>query len=148
MSDSQIIACPNCNQLNRIPKDKLGTEGKCGSCKNSLSHNAVIDLDQTAFTRHASKSDIPILVDFWAPWCGPCKMMAPILEDAAKKLSPNIRVGKVNTEAEQTLASQFNIRSIPTLAIFHKGKEIDRASGAMPLEQLIQWTNNALKKAQ
>jgi len=146
MSESLIIACPQCNRLNRVPKNKLAADGKCGSCKNALFLNSPIALNQHSFANHVTKSDLPILVDFWAPWCGPCKMMAPVLDDAVKKLEPNVRIGKVNTENEQILATQFNIRSIPTLAVFYKGNEIERIAGALPLDQLLQWTNNALKK--
>jgi len=146
MSESLIIACPQCNQLNRVPKLKLSADGKCGSCKSPLFLDSPLTLNQNSFSNHVVKSDLPILIDFWAPWCGPCKMMAPVLDEVVKKLEPNLRVGKINTENEQSLAAQFNIRSIPTLVVFHKGKEIERIAGAMAQDQLIQWTNQALKK--
>ena len=146
MSQSLIIACPQCNQLNRMPKSKITSNGKCGSCGKSLFDEYVINLTNDSFVSHVTKSELPILVDFWAPWCGPCKMMAPVLEEAAKKLSPNIRVAKVNTEEEQILAGRFNIRSIPTLAIFQNGKELDRKAGALQLPQVLQWTNQTLSK--
>ena len=103
-----------------------------------------VNLTQANFANHVTKSDLPILVDFWAPWCGPCKMMAPVLSEAATKFEPQVRIAKVNTEDEQTLGGQFNIRSIPTLVLFLKGKEISRISGAMNLQQLEQWTRQAL----
>jgi len=146
MTESLIIACPQCNQLNRVPKSKISADGKCGSCGKPLINEQVINLNQDSFQRHIDKSELPILVDFWAPWCGPCKMMAPVLDEAAIKLSPNVRVAKVNTEVEQTLAARFNIRSIPTLAIFFKGKELDRMAGALPLPQVLQWTNQTLTR--
>ncbi|HFE38987.1 MAG TPA: thioredoxin TrxC [Gammaproteobacteria bacterium] len=144
MNETLIIACPNCNQLNRVPKEKLAEGGKCGSCKSPLILKTPLALNQQSFDKHVLKSDLPILLDFWAPWCGPCKAMSPVLEEAASLLSNRIRVAKVNTEKEPALASKFNIRSIPTLAIFHKGKEIGRSAGAMPLAQLQQWINNTL----
>jgi len=141
-----IIACPECNKLNRVPKEKLNANGTCGSCKAILFAKTPLNLTQANFTSHVMKSELPILVDFWAPWCGPCKMMAPVLTEAASSFEPGIRIGKLNTEDEQILGSQFNIRSIPTLVLFHKGKEIERISGAMALPQLEQWTKQALTK--
>jgi len=146
MSDSIIIACPACNQLNKLPNTKLSDNGKCGSCKSPLFLSTPLALTQSTFASHVAKSELPILIDFWAPWCGPCKMMAPVLDEASKTLAPNLRIAKVNTEDEQSLAAQFNIRSIPTLAIFHKGKEIDRVAGAMQLTQLTQWAKQTLSK--
>jgi len=146
MSDSIIIACPHCNKLNRIPQDKLQNNPNCGACKKALFTQMPITLSQAAFTNHVTKSQLPVLVDFWASWCGPCKMMAPVFEEAASKLEPAVRVAKVNTESEQQLAIQYNIRSIPTIVLFHAGKEVDRISGAMNLSQLLQWTSNALSK--
>ena len=143
-----IIACPTCNKLNRVPEEKLNANGTCGSCKAPLFNQAPVNLTQTSFSSHIVKSELPILVDFWAPWCGPCKMMAPVLAEAAGSFEPGVRIGKVNTEEEQMLGGQFNIRSIPTLVLFHKGKEIDRVSGAMNLQQLDQWTKQALGKLQ
>jgi len=141
-----IIACPACSKLNRVPEEKLGAKGSCGSCKSSLFDQKPLNLTQSSFSNHVIKSDLPILVDFWAPWCGPCKMMAPVLAEAAGSFEPQLRIGKVNTEEEQMLGGQFNIRSIPTLVLFRKGKEVDRISGAMNLQQLDQWTKQALTK--
>jgi len=146
MNQSIIVACPHCDKLNRLPASKLSDDGKCGSCKAALFEKKPVTLTQSSFSTHVVKSELPILVDFWAPWCGPCKMMGPVLEEAAKSLEPGIRIGKVNTEVEQTLGAQFNIRSIPTIVLYHQGKEIDRVSGAMQLPQLLQWTNNSLNK--
>jgi len=146
MTESLIIACVNCNKLNRVPENRLLDGGKCGSCKSPLFSGHPVPLTQSSFETHVVKSDIPVLVDFWAPWCGPCKMMAPVFEEAAQSLEPKVRVAKVNTEEEQMLAARYNIRSIPTLILFHQGKEVERISGAMNLIQLTQWTNNALSK--
>ena len=144
MNQSIIVCCPHCDKLNRLPASKLADNGKCGSCKSALFKNETLSLTQQSFASHVNKSELPILVDFWAPWCGPCQMMAPVLEQAAKTLEPKLRVAKVNTEQEQILAGQFNIRSIPTLVLYRHGKELDRIAGAMQLPQLKQWINNIL----
>ncbi|MDH5370002.1 MAG: thioredoxin TrxC [Gammaproteobacteria bacterium] len=142
MSEKIHIVCPHCDSTNRLPAEKLSTHNqsaKCGKCKNTLFTGEVLELNASNFSKHISNNDIPVLVDFWAPWCGPCKMMAPIFSQAAQHLQPNIRVAKVNTEAEQQLAAQFQIRSIPTLTIFKNGKEIARTAGAMDLQNLTNW---------
>jgi len=141
MSENIHIVCPSCDGINRLPAEKLAAGGTCGKCKNPLFNGEVVELNLANFSRHISRNDIPVLVDFWAPWCGPCKMMAPIFAQAAQQLQPKIRVAKVNTEAEQQLAAQFQIRSIPTLAIFKNGKELARTAGAMDLQNLTHWVN-------
>jgi len=133
------VGCPHCHALNRVPPEKLAAGGKCGRCHQRLFVGKPVALDQSGFGCHAVQADLPLLVDFWAEWCGPCKMMAPVFEQAAQQLEPRIRVAKVDTDKEQQLATQFGIRSIPTLILFRHGKELARTSGAMPLPQLLLW---------
>jgi len=139
MSDSLIVVCPHCHAPNRLPAGRLAAGGSCGKCKAPLFRGEPVELDAANFDRHVSRSDIPLLVDFWAPWCGPCRAMAPAFAQAARQLEPEFRLAKVNTEAEQQLAARFGIRSIPTLALFRNGREVARQAGAMDTASLIRW---------
>ena len=144
MSNSLHIVCPNCNSTNSVPADRLGAHPICGKCKDSIFHARPVELRASNFQKHILKSHIPIVVDFWAAWCGPCKMMAPVFQQAAAQLEPAVRLAKVNTEQEQSLAAQYEIRSIPTLVLFRGGIEIARQPGAMDLSGLIQWVRSRI----
>ncbi|OZA29152.1 MAG: thiol reductase thioredoxin [Hydrogenophilales bacterium 17-61-9] len=139
MSDSRHIVCPHCHAVNRVPAARLAQNPKCGQCHQPLFSGHPVALTEATFARHIQRSDIPVLVDFWAPWCGPCKMMAPQFEQAARMLEPRVRLAKVDTEAEQQLGAQFGIRSIPTLALFSGGREIARQPGAMGAQEIVHW---------
>lgn len=138
-TDPKIVVCPNCQAPNRIPAAKLADAPRCGKCKQSLFTAHPIVLTDDTFARHLTRSDLPLVVDFWAPWCGPCRMMAPFFEQAAAELEPHIRFAKVNTDENPRLARQYGISSIPTTALFEGGREIARQAGAMNLAQLRQW---------
>ena len=142
MSESLHIVCPHCDVVNRIPATRLGEGPKCGKCRQTLFSGRPSELRAANFQKHITRNDIPVVVDFWAPWCGPCKMMAPQFEQAAAQLEPRLRLAKVNTEAEQMLGAQFGIRSIPTLAIFKGGREVARQPGAMGAADIVRWVRS------
>ena len=143
MSTQHLVGCPHCHRRNRLPADKSPGSAHCGICKELLFVGRPAELGQANFDAHLN-SDVPLLVDFWAPWCGPCKAFAPTFMQAAQQLEPNVRLGKVNTEQEPGLAHRFGIRSIPTLILFAGGKERARMSGAMNAQQLHQWVHQQL----
>ncbi len=142
MSDPKHIVCPHCVAVNRVPSEKLAAQPICGKCRKALFEAHPVELNEGNFLRHISNSDIPVLVDFWAPWCGPCKMMAPAYAQAAQRLEPEMRVVKLNTEEAQQIAAQYNIRSIPTLALFRSGREVARQAGAMDAASIVSWAKS------
>lgn len=144
MSFSRKVVCPYCSAVNRIPGERLNDKPRCGKCKKDIFASKPVDLTTATFQSQVVNSEIPVLVDFWAEWCGPCKMMAPAFEAAAGALEPNVRLAKLNTENEQQIAAQFDIRSIPTMILFKDGKEVARQSGAMMGGQIEQWVKAQL----
>ncbi|MFZ2452258.1 MAG: thioredoxin TrxC [Methylovulum miyakonense] len=142
--DALHIVCPVCHTVNRIPSGRLAQQPRCGKCKHALFTGHPLELTSGHFQQHITRNDIPVVVDFWADWCGPCKMMAPAYAQAAANLEPKVRFAKLNTEQEQDIAAQYHIRSIPTLIMFKAGREIARQSGAMQAGEIVRWVNGHL----
>jgi len=138
------VVCQHCKEINKVPKKDSYKKANCGRCKNSLLDNKVVELDNNSFDEVIVNSDIPIIVDFWAPWCGPCKMMAPTFSQVALNYPLKTLFAKVNTQDEQNLAARFNIQSIPTLIVFKNGVEVQRVSGALDANSLQQLVNSHL----
>ncbi len=135
------VVCPHCLKTNRIPQKESYTKANCGNCKHSLLESKPVEVDSASFQTFIANSDLPVVVDFWAPWCGPCRMMAPAFEEAARSLPLKAQFIKVNTENNPQLGGQFGIRSIPTMVLFKGGREVDRVSGALSADQIRQWVN-------
>jgi thioredoxin 2 len=143
MSSAQIN-CPHCFATNRLPMDRLSDNPNCGRCKQPLFIGKPLELNLDNLASTIEKNDIPVLVDCWAPWCGPCQSFAPVFEQAAAQMEPHIRLAKLNTEAVPVIAQEWGIRSIPTLILFKGGREVQRVSGALPIPQLKQWVLQSL----
>ena len=144
MSESSHVVCPSCGATNRVPQERLQQPAVCGKCKHDLLPGKPTDLTDQSFAKFIGNNDLPVVVDFWAEWCGPCKQMAPAYSEAAAQLQSRAILAKLDTEAAQSVAGQYAIRSIPTMIIFHKGREIARQSGAMSPSQIVNWVNSSI----
>jgi len=142
MSKPVHVVCPHCAAVNRVLEERLADHAKCGSCKQPLFSRHPVELTETTFDRHVGRSDLPVVVDFWAPWCGPCRTMAPHFERAAAELEPRVRLAKLDTEAAPGIAARYGIRSIPTVILFRGGAEVARQSGALDLPRLLHWVRS------
>jgi thioredoxin 2 len=144
MSEGLIVVCPRCGTLNRVPRERLAAGGRCGECHAPLFDGRPAALDGARFARFLDKSDVPLLVDLWAPWCGPCRAMAPEFERAARQLEPRLKLVKVNIDEEPEVARRFGVQSIPTILLVLHGRELGRIAGARGAAELVRWAESRL----
>ena len=147
MSSSMQIVCGHCGKANRLPVERAATAARCGSCHQPIFDGHPVEVDEVGFNRHLAQSSIPLLVDVWAPWCGPCRSMAPMFEQAAKQLEPNVRLLKLNADTAPAVSARLGISGIPTLLLMRGGREIARTSGAMDTKNIVAWTTAGLSQA-
>ena len=146
MSETFQLVCGHCGQINRLPAGRAPTQGKCGKCHAPLFSGHPIEVDQAAFERHVAHSDLPLLVDVWAPWCGPCRAMAPMFARAAEALEPRVQLLKLNSDEAPEISAKFGISGIPTRLLLQKGRELARISGAMDSQRIVAWTLSGLRQ--
>jgi thioredoxin 2 len=139
MSEQRHVVCPRCAAINRLPETRLGEQPNCGQCKQPLFQGAPVELTNKTFDRFVERTDLPVVVDFWAEWCGPCHSMAPHFKQATGVLEPRARLAKLNVDESQEIAARYNIRSIPTMVAFRNGREVSRHSGAMDHGSIVKW---------
>ncbi len=140
------ILCPECGTVNRVPPDRSAAEAKCGACHRPLFDHHPREVDEAGFERHLRWNDIPVVLDVWAPWCGPCRIMAPHFERAAAILEPDVRLLKLNADTAPKLSAQYGVRSIPSTLLFDQGVIVARTAGAMNTEAIVQWVRASMPK--